>query len=189
MSVSFTDWLTSEIATSAILTIGNPVCGFVIAYAVAVRWGALRRRVQPGARSYFLAALAGAAIALGGQLVALGFSSVAAAAAPPGDPDGTAETTWLGVSLLWPVAWCLLAVVILLATRQRLAPPARSVVAALAVGILFSLLTFVGLFDIAGSITLHMRLPFFAAFLAVAIVVLVVAAPRSRDAGRDRATG
>jgi hypothetical protein len=189
MVVSVVEWLTSDLVTSAILTVGDPACGFLIAYAAATRLLAMRKRVQPGDLSYFLAAAAGVGIALSGQAAALQLSSVVAAVAPPGDPDGTAATTWLGISVLWPLAWCLTAFVVLLVTWRRLIPPGRRVVAALAIGLLFSLLTFVGLFDLGNSLSLPVRLPFLLALLAVSIVLLVLASPRSRFAGRDRAAG
>jgi hypothetical protein len=187
--VNFVEWLSSDVGTSAILTVGDPACAFLVAYAAAVRWRAARRGIRPGTLSYLLAASAGVVIYLSGQVVALQLSSIAAAMAPPGDPDGTLESTWLAVVLLWPVAWCLLAVVILLAARGRLVPPVRSVVAALAVGLLVSLLTFVAQFDLGYQLPVQLRLPFFLALLTVSVGILVVASRRSRVRDVDPVAG
>lgn len=180
LSVSFVQWLNSDEVSSQFLVVGVPACALLIAYAWTIGRRATLHGVQPGPLPYVLTAAAGVSISLAGQVVASELACIAAAGASPGDFGATSMSTYLGVSLLWPAGWCLLALAIP-AAKRRLGLPGRSALIALAIGLLVSLLTFVILIGFGAALPIGLRVPSFATLLVVAGVLLVLTGRRSPD--------
>lgn len=183
------DFLTSDGVSGALLLVGIPACAFLLAYAAMIWRNAVRRTAPVGTVVYLLVASGGVAISLCGGLLASQLSYIAFMNASPDDAAGAILYTYAEAALLWPLGWAVLAGAALLIGGHRLGLPVRSVLAALVAGFLTSL-PFLVVLIVAGVVLPGwLRVLSFLQFLAVAVVISVVAARQSGAHRLGQVTG
>lgn len=162
--------LTSEVVTSAVLSVGDPACAFLVAYALT-SWGRAKGGIRPPLLNYLLGALGGVVIVIGGEALAI---SLANRATTPAAADDISFALYLGVSVVWPLAWLLLTLLVWRITRRRPQWAARSVSPAFFISLAVSFGVFVSGYGLGDGLPVELRLPFFAALAEVSLVSLLL---------------
>ena len=178
-------------ATGWLLVAGVPACIFLIGYGATIWLIAEIGKVRLRTGVYTMGAICGLAIYLCWPLVAPILGDIVSLAMlrnpsafvdwPPG--------IFLEGAVLWPLGWCLLTGVILLAGGWMLTWPVRSVLVALIVGFLAVLLPMAFLIEFGLLFLDPQRVQIFLVLLVVAVGILVVASRRSRVRDLDRTVG
>ena len=181
--------LASDDVSSVLLLVGIPTCGFLIAYSLKVWRNAARHTARVGTRLYLLVGIGGLAISLSGAFVADRVSFIVALNAPPGEFTSTSIYAFAAATFLWPLGWCIPAGAIRRVRRDRLDPPARSVLAALVAGFLTNSLIFVAVAAVGVVAPGKVRALSFLTLSAVAIAVFLAASRQSRHSRLDQTDG
>jgi len=179
MPVTLDQLVSNDAVNGPLLVVGDPACGFLIGYAAMIWWLAEYQQERLRTWLYVLAASGGLAIVLFWPPVAAWLLDIMARTSPDGLPAWS-MTPYVQSAVLWPAGWCLLSGAALVALQGRQDHTARSILAGLGAGFFAVLPPLAALVGFGFLVPDLLRVLSFLMFLAVAMVMLIIAGWRSR---------